>query len=55
MKTIKLKKVIQVMLFYALIIMTAIITKITITDIKYLYGTEKDTTNILTCFCDMIY
>ncbi len=54
MKTTILKKAIHIVMFCLLILTTVIITKVTITNIKYLYGSEKDTSNILTCFCDLI-
>lgn len=55
MKTITLKKTLHVALFLIVVASTLIITKTTIKDVKYLYGSEKDSTTILTCFCDMIH
>lgn len=54
MKTIKLKQSIHIILFCTLVLITVIITKNTIKNIKYLYSSETRTTNAASCFFDLI-
>lgn len=55
MKTNQLKKAIQLTLFWIAMMTTIIITKSTIKNIKNLYGSEKATNTVMTCFTDLIY
>lgn len=55
MKTTHLKKAIQLMIFWIALMTTIIVTKINIRNIKHLYGSEKATNTVMTCFTDLIY
>lgn len=55
MKTTILKKTIHISLFCLMLIVTIIITKSTVNNIKQLYGSEKANYTVMTCFTDLIY
>jgi hypothetical protein len=55
MKTITLKKAMQMTVFCTMLLATVIITKNTIKNVKQLYGSEKASNNSASCFFDMIH
>lgn len=53
MKTIKLKNAIEILMITALIVITVVITKNIVHNVKYLYGLEPSGSGMI-CFFDMI-